>query len=272
LWARCAAAWNADLPMRSADAWGIAYPKHQGKSDAMFMGRQDYLNVRGALANAVEAKARENKSHITWMNDFAKAWVNSSRNYYTDLLRAAIEGQPLAHPDASKGPDIANAQTRYNQAAQTLKNQAVEILKLESKVNACQVIRTLDNLLRAKHHLKTGAAPTNEAWIPPQCKNTVHNAGAPASDPRLTVLDPLWYLGNNPDVRAHFGNTMDGARAHWLNHGWREGRAASWNFHAPTYARVAFPGSPNQDWAWMVNHYVNHGRNEGRATMPPWLD
>jgi hypothetical protein len=316
LWARCAAAAVATLPMHTADAWGIAYPKHQGKSDAMFMGRPDYLKVRQQLSEAVQARARDNESHSAWMDDFAKKWVKSSSGFYLAMLNKAIEDTPKQPSNPADSAAFSAAETRFKVAAHRLKNEAVEIIKLESKVHSCQVMRTIDNMLRAKEEMKTGKKPTVAAVIPPQCASTNHSAPAPAprEDPncivrlnvvkranqlaaqmpahirlaqqplpncappppdlRVTVLDPLWYLGNNTDVRNNpeFGNTVAGARKHWLNNGWREGRAASWNFHAPTYARVAFPGSPNQDWAWMVNHYVNHGRNEGRATMPPWLD
>jgi hypothetical protein len=244
------------------------------------------------------------------MTEFANRWVKSSSNFYVAMLNKAIEDTPKQPSNPADSAAFSAAETRFKVAAHRLKNEAVEIIKLESKVHSCQVMRTIDNMLRAKEEMKTGKKPTIPAVIPPQCASTTHSAAAPppkedpncivrrnivqrsnnlarqmnwaqqpvpnctppAPDLRVTVLDPLWYLGNNADVRQVYGNTVDGARRHWLENGFREGRAASWNFHAPTYARVAFPGSPNQDWAWMVNHYVNHGRNEGRATMPAWLD
>ena len=267
LWARCAAAWIADRPVTTAQLWGISVPLHQGSAEAMFMPRQDYLNVRAQLAGIVAGASNEITVYKNDMAGFTNSWSNSSRRFYEDLLTKAGEGR-LIYPG-----EPGSAQARYAAAVNRLKSEALEIMKMEGKVHSCQVMRTLDNLLRAKEEATTGISPALAAQRPAHCGAPNYPRG-PMNEQLLSVFDPIWYLGNHPDVRSIIGNSVAAAQSHWLQYGVNEGRAASWNFAAPTYAALnpdlpAGYGATN--WLGMTLHWPGAGIFEGRQTTT-WLD
>ena len=59
LWWRCANAWTADIPVRTAQAWKLTIPLHKGKPDAMFMAHANYEDLKRRLAGHVAGKAAQ---------------------------------------------------------------------------------------------------------------------------------------------------------------------------------------------------------------------
>jgi hypothetical protein len=93
---------------------------------------------------------------------------------------------------------------------------------------------------------------------------------ASAQDPRLSVLDPNFYLGIHPDLRAAFGANAAAAQKHWLDHGLREGRQPSANFQFQAYL-ARYPDLKRafgNDFPATLNHWLQHGRREGRNPAP----
>jgi hypothetical protein len=95
-------------------------------------------------------------------------------------------------------------------------------------------------------------------------------AAAPAGDPRLVILDPVFYLGKYPDLKQAFGNSVPAAQKHWLDTGIRQGRQSSAAFDLRTYLaryadlQKAFGG----DFGAALNHWLQSGQREGRSAAP----
>lgn len=83
------------------------------------------------------------------------------------------------------------------------------------------------------------------------------------------VFDPTYYLNNNPDVLAAFGNNDLAAFSHFVNSGMKEGRQGSADFDVNSYRnryvdlRWAF-GTNLPAYYW---HYLVTGKNEGRTAI-----
>lgn len=100
----------------------------------------------------------------------------------------------------------------------------------------------------------------------------LHGALTVARDLNLTdpsVFDPRLYLDLHPDVAAYVGaNNLAGARAHWLEQGVKEGRAASVAFDVQVYQAlnpdlVSVFGRDN--YQALIRHWVGDGMAEGRT-------
>jgi hypothetical protein len=90
--------------------------------------------------------------------------------------------------------------------------------------------------------------------------------------PSALVFDAEYYLLQNPDLKAAFGNDHEAAQKHFLEQGIQEGRRGSAVFDAKYYLsqnpdlRAAF-GDNNYEEA--LNHWLQNGINEGRVGQNP---
>lgn len=90
------------------------------------------------------------------------------------------------------------------------------------------------------------------------------------------VFDADYYLNNNPDIQAAFGDNKLAAFNHFIGDGMNEGRAAKADFNVTTYRNRYI----DLRWAFRTNlrayytHYATFGKQEGRtgsgsATLSP---
>ena len=80
------------------------------------------------------------------------------------------------------------------------------------------------------------------------------------------VFDPSYYLLNNPDVYAAYGNDTQAAFFHFLNNGMSEARQAKDSFH-PVHYRNRYPdlnAAFGDDWEQYYIHYIQYGYAENR--------
>ncbi len=95
----------------------------------------------------------------------------------------------------------------------------------------------------------------------------VDGGGEPEA-PSALVFDAEYYLLQNPDLKAAFGNDHEAAQKHFLEQGIQEGRRGSAVFDAKYYLsqnpdlRAAF-GDNNYEAAH--NHWLEYGVDEGRS-------
>jgi hypothetical protein len=80
------------------------------------------------------------------------------------------------------------------------------------------------------------------------------------------VYDKDYYLSNNADLQAAFGDDAQALIAHFVTYGMSEGRQAKADFNAYSYKdkyedlRNAF----GEDMKAYYVHYINYGQAEGR--------
>lgn len=86
------------------------------------------------------------------------------------------------------------------------------------------------------------------------------------------IFDPVYYLDNNKDLRAAFGNNYKAALNHYQNYGLKEGRKAS-AFFDPMYYLNTYSDLKNafgNDYSSVINHFLNYGlyeRRKGSSTF-----
>ena len=86
LWWRCANAWTADIPVRTAQAWKLTIPLHKGKPDAMFMAHNNYEDLKRRLAGHVAGKAAQINGVSTLLGDRGRAWTLRNKRLQQDLM------------------------------------------------------------------------------------------------------------------------------------------------------------------------------------------
>ena len=90
-------------------------------------------------------------------------------------------------------------------------------------------------------------------------------------DPRLSVLDPEFYLKKYPDLASAFGGTnFEAAKSHWLQHGIGEGRQPSATFSIQAYLE-RYPDLAQafgNNYSAALDHWLNRGRTEIRNPLP----
>ncbi len=80
------------------------------------------------------------------------------------------------------------------------------------------------------------------------------------------VFDPVYYVENNPDLKAYYGSNRMASFEHFLTFGMKEGRQATADFNVFSYKneyadlRAAF----GDDLSAYYSHYMKYGREEGR--------
>jgi glycosyltransferase involved in cell wall biosynthesis len=79
------------------------------------------------------------------------------------------------------------------------------------------------------------------------------------------LFDAAWYLQRNPDVAESGKDPLD----HYLNFGWKEGRAPSPWFDPRFYLRQC-PGEDGRDQA-LLRHYVEKGEKQGFLPSKPYV-
>lgn len=80
------------------------------------------------------------------------------------------------------------------------------------------------------------------------------------------IFDPVYYLDNNPDLKAVYGNNYKAALNHYQNYGLKEGRKAS-VFFDPMYYLSIYSDLKNvfgNDYSSATEHFLNHGLYESR--------
>lgn len=86
LWWRCANAWTADVPVRTALAWNLPVVRHKGDPAAMFMGNADYENLKARIAGHVNQKGDEIANVSARLKDFSAAWAARSVRFNEKLI------------------------------------------------------------------------------------------------------------------------------------------------------------------------------------------
>ena len=93
---------------------------------------------------------------------------------------------------------------------------------------------------------------------------------ADTPDPRLSLLDPVFYLRSYPELKASLGNDMKAARNHWLAAGIKECRQSSATFSVKDYLE-RYPELKKLygvDCAAALEHWLSRGKKEGRDASP----
>ena len=163
LWARCAAAWTADIPIRTAQAWGINVPLHRDKQghthpDAMFMGRADYVQLRSQVAARVNEKGTYTDQAMAWVNGFSSRWAQRTLRFQTALALKFDEnlgptaGQLRANPPTD--PKIQPLWKEYLDALAAYRAQTEAMASLANLPNRQQTDQTIDRVLRATEALR----------------------------------------------------------------------------------------------------------------------
>lgn len=86
LWWRCANAWTADVPVRTALGWNLPVVRHKGDPAAMFMGNADYENLKARIAAHVNQKGGEIAGVSSRLKDFSAAWTTRSVRFNEKLI------------------------------------------------------------------------------------------------------------------------------------------------------------------------------------------
>lgn len=86
LWWRCANAWTADIPVRTAQAWKLTIPLHKGKPDAMFMAHANYEDLKQRLAGHVAGKAAQINRVSALLGDRGRVWTLRNKRVQQDLM------------------------------------------------------------------------------------------------------------------------------------------------------------------------------------------
>ncbi|WP_247882379.1 M10 family metallopeptidase C-terminal domain-containing protein [Azospirillum sp. TSA2s] len=83
---------------------------------------------------------------------------------------------------------------------------------------------------------------------------------------RLAGFNPFVYLASYPDLTAAFGLNAEAARAHYIQYGRFEGRAAA-SFNAMAYlaSNSDVAAAVGIDATETAKHYLSYGRTEGRG-------
>jgi len=100
-------------------------------------------------------------------------------------------------------------------------------------------------------------------WIYPQGTDT---DSSDLSGRLSALFDAAWYLQRNPDVAESGKDPLD----HYLNFGWKEGRAPSPWFDPRFYLRQC-PGDECQNQA-PLRHYVEKGEKRGYLPSKPYVE
>ena len=84
------------------------------------------------------------------------------------------------------------------------------------------------------------------------------------------VFDAEYYLNNNDDLKAAYGDDAQKALVHFVEHGMSEGRQGSAEFNVAAYrARYAdLDAAFGDNLACYYTHYIEHGQAEGRNGAP----
>ena len=163
LWARCAAAWTADIPIRTAQAWGINVPLHRDRQghthpDAMFMGRADYVQLRSQVAARVNEKGAYTDQTMAWVNGFSSRWVQRTMRFQSALAMKFDEnlGPAAGHLRANPPTDpmIQLLWKEYLDALAAYRAQTAAMASLANLPNRRQTDQTIDRVLRATEALK----------------------------------------------------------------------------------------------------------------------
>ena len=113
----------------------------------------------------------------------------------------------------------------------------------------------------------SGISDTVAAYTYPKCSKYLIT-----HDPHIIdIMDPTFYLGKYPDLKAAFGTNVDSAEQHWLTFGIKECRQSSATFSIAAYLnrypdlQKAF-GATNCVAA--LDHWLQNGKNEKRNAAP----
>jgi hypothetical protein len=161
LWWRCASAWQADVPVRTALAWRLPVPSHKGQHSAMFMGRGDYEAVKGRVAEHVRAKRAESDAYATWMRDFSAAWSARSMHLVGEVLERANRslGEPVLKRmrALSADPRVKPQFEEYADALVALQAQvlAINIAEPSAIPSRAQAAAATARVVRAAAALRT---------------------------------------------------------------------------------------------------------------------
>ncbi len=87
------------------------------------------------------------------------------------------------------------------------------------------------------------------------------------------VFDPQYYLDNNPDIEAAFGEDQILAFSHFINYGMSEGRQGNADFNVSSYKNRYYDlrrvyGDNARAYAV---HYILYGKSEGRIATGDYL-
>ena len=158
LWARCAAAWTADIPIRTAQVWGIAVPLHKGQPDAMFMGRADYVRVRQQVAAKINERGAYTDQTMAWVGGFSTRWAQRTMRFQSalaikfDEALGPLAGQLRAHPPTTDPAKRLWAE--YLESVQAYRTQTESTVTLAAIASPQQTGQTIDRVAGAIAALK----------------------------------------------------------------------------------------------------------------------
>jgi len=118
-----------------------------------------------------------------------------------------------------------------------------------------------DNVKYYEHYINNGKAEGRNATVILVESETKYY-GVEYAD----VYNYDYYINNNPDLKAAFGDNKAAALIHFANMGMKEGRQACENFGAKIY-KFNYPGlqeSFGEDMVLYYHHYMDYGKAEGR--------
>ncbi len=117
-----------------------------------------------------------------------------------------------------------------------------------------------DQTLALKHYVEYGFSEGRTDTS----SSSVSGSG---SSSNLTDFEALNYIASYGDLINAFGNDIDAAKSHYINHGNAEGRALDtfdeWGYLASNTDLMRAFGN---DTTEAVKHYISYGKSEGRST------
>ncbi len=144
LWWRCANAWTADIPIRTAQAWRLPIPLHKGKfPDAMFMSHGNYEDLKRRLIRHIGSKASQIAGASAQLNERGRAWATRNKRLHQDLMDKIQQSTGVANVEAAvkrisdaldKDPGNARLDAQFEAARKAADEYGEAVLALHNLV------------------------------------------------------------------------------------------------------------------------------------------
>lgn len=151
-------------------------------------------------------------------------------------------------------------------AAPHVTGAAALLLSYRPGLTKTQLVNAILNNVDKVSGLKTKVKTSGRLNVYKMLKNTASTSSS-SYGAYSAVFDYDYYVANNPDVYAAYGDDVDAVFNHFLTYGMAEGRVASEEFDVNVYKdsyedlRNAF----GDDLKSYYVHYITYGKNEGRT-------
>lgn len=203
-------------------------------------------------ANIVSVAATDSRDRIASFSNYSTTKVDIAAPG-VDIL-STWPGNQLAYLDGT------------SMATPHVTGAAALLLSYRPGLTKTQLVNAILNNVDKVSGLKTKVKTSGRLNVYKMLKNTAatssYSYGAYSS-----VFDFDYYVANNPDVYAAYGDDVDAVFNHFLTYGMVEGRVASEEFDVNVYKdsyedlRNAF----GDDLKSYYVHYITYGKNEGRT-------